>query len=64
MVREITRQEAEVLLNDGKVTSTRVEQKNNELSVLLTLADDHTCVVRFDRHNGEKHYFVQGSKLP
>jgi len=37
MLREITRQEAEILLNDGKVTSTRVEQKDKELQVVLTL---------------------------
>ena len=59
MVREITRQEAEILLSNREVTSTRVEQKDHEMRVLLTLADNNTCLVRFNRENGEKQYFIQ-----
>jgi hypothetical protein len=62
MIREISREEAETLLTEAEITSTKVNQKDNKVDVTLRLADDHTCLVRFDRHNGEKHYFVQQSK--
>ena len=59
MLREISRQEAEGLLVRAKIKETRVEQQNKEVQVMLMLADDNTCLVRFDRQSGKKQYFLQ-----
>jgi hypothetical protein len=54
----ISREEAEKLINTSQVLSTSVQQKQLEIKVLMKLDNAQTCIVTYDRQTHQKSYKI------
>ena len=59
---KISREEAENILNSFNVVSSTTEQEGGKLSVNLNLSDNRTCVVKYDRKNQQKSYYLKAAE--
>ena len=57
-MRQITRDEAESLFMTSKVISSNIEHNHKEMRIHLTLANDHTFLVKYDLLDHAKKYFI------
>ncbi len=58
-MNQLSREKAEKLIEDKNVVSTKVEQDKTELRIYLQLADGKSCLVKYDRIEKIKRYFLE-----
>ena len=54
----ISREEAEKLIDASQVLSTSINQKHKEIQVLMKLSNEQTCIVTYDRQTHQKSYKI------
>ena len=58
-MKQITRNEAEKLINKTNVISTDVEQDKKEMRIIMQLADNNSFLVKYDILGKTKSYFLE-----
>lgn len=58
----ISREEAEKLIDASQVLSTSVRQKQEEIQVFMKLSNAQTCIVTYDRQTHQKSYKIDECK--
>jgi len=58
-MNQLSREKAEKLIEDKNVVSTKIEQDKNELRVYLKLADGKSCLVKYDKLDKTKKYYLK-----
>lgn len=56
-MKQITRHEAEDLIHHASIVASQIEQDQEQLSVLIKLADNHVCLITYNLHNQQKNYY-------
>lgn len=56
-MKQITRQQAERMIKKASVVTSQIEQDQEQLKVLIKLANNHACLVTYNLQNQEKLYF-------
>ena len=59
MMKQITRNEAETLINLADIVRTDVRQNSEDLTVFLTLSDSRSFLIRYNLLKHEKSYFLK-----
>ncbi|MBN1478775.1 hypothetical protein JXA70_00730 [candidate division KSB1 bacterium] len=54
----ISREEAEKLIDASQVLSTSVNQQQKQIQVRMELANAKTCIVTYDRQTHQKSYQI------
>ena len=58
-MNQLSREKAEKLIEEKNVISTKIEQDKNELRVYLQLADGKSCLVKYDKLEKTKKYYLK-----
>ena len=58
-MNQLSREKAEKLIEDKNVISTKIEQDKNELRVYLELADGKSCLVKYNKLDKSKKYYLK-----
>ncbi len=58
-MQQISRKQVEKWITRSDVIATAVEQNKKEISILFTLANNCSFVVKYDTLNKEKSYFME-----
>ncbi len=56
---QLSREKAEKLIDDKNVVDTKIEQDKTELRIFLELADGKSCLVKYNRLEKTKKYFLE-----
>lgn len=62
MMRQITRREAEALLDTSQIISSNVKQNHDEMRIVLILTDDRAFLLKYDLQDHKKRYFFDDSR--
>ena len=62
-MNELSREKLEQLMQDKNVVNTKIEENKKELRIYLEMADGQRFVVKYDRINQSKSYFLDKNKL-
>ena len=61
-MNQLSREKAEKLIDDKIVVSTKIEEDKTELRIYLQLDDGKSCLVKYDRLEKTKKYFIEENK--
>jgi len=56
---QLSREKAEQLITDENVKHTKLEQDKKELRVFMELTDGRICLVKYNKSNKSKTYFIK-----
>jgi hypothetical protein len=57
-MNKLSREKLEQLMQDKSVVNTKIEENKKELRIYLVMADGQRFVVKYDRVNQSKSYFL------
>lgn len=60
-MNKLSREKLEQLMQDKNVVNTKIEENKKELRIYLEMADGQRFVVKYDRVNQSKSYFLDKS---
>jgi len=60
-MNKLSREKLEQLMQDKSVVNTKIEENKKELRIYLEMADGQRFVVKYDRLNQSKSYFLDKS---
>lgn len=57
-MKEINREQAEMLFKRFNAVKTQVMRQQHELQLYVKLSDQKTLIVKYDNHSGKKSFFL------
>ena len=58
-MNQLSREKAEKLIEEKNVVSSKIEQDKNELRVYLELADGKSCLIKYNKLEKTKKYYLK-----
>ena len=58
-MNKLSREKVEQLMQDKNVVNTKIVEDKKELRIYLELADGKCFIVKYDRDNHSKTYFIE-----